>query len=419
LSVRAASRVAWASWGFSLTLTALGLLLFALNLSHPVHVFDYWIENTILAVLFSTIGAIIVSRRPENTVGWIFCVVGLLGGVRHFISQYVIFALLAEPGSLPGGEALAWITFWLWVPHLGLMIFVPLLFPDGRLPGRRWRWIARCTAVVTIVGTVAAAFSSVPLFAGLGPIQNPLRIADLSPWLALILSGTLVTWGILLLTATTSVFVRLHYAKGIERQQLKWFAYAAAIAVSGAVLRYVLSVTADVSWAGWVGLVVVVVGLLFLPITIGTAILRYRLYDIDLVINRTLVYGALTASLGGIYLGGVISSQYAFRALTGENSQRAVVASTLFIAVLFNPLRRRIQEFIDRRFYRERYDAAKTLEAFSAKLRDETDLSALSDDTVAVVRETMQPAHVSLWLKPMVGDHGRRAAKGERASRAS
>jgi hypothetical protein len=395
MSSHAAPRTAWATWVFSVALTALGPLLFALNLSHPgVHLFDYWIENTILALLFSTIGAIIVSRRPDNAIGWIFCAVGLLGGVRHLISQYVLFALLAEPGSLPGGEALAWITFWLWVPHLGLMVFVPLLFPYGRLPGRRWRWIAWCTVAVTLLGTVAAALSSVPLFAGLGPIQNPLGIEG--SWLGLILSGTLVLWGALLLSATISVFVRLHFTTGIERQQLKWFAYAAAIAVSGAVLRNVLSVTADVSWAWWVGLVIVVVGLLVLPVAIGTAILRYRLYAIDVVINRTLVYGALTASLGGIYLGGVISLQYAFRNLTGENSQLAIVASTLIIAVLFNPLRRRLQGFVDRRFYRRKYDAARTLEELGSTLRNATDLDTLTREVTGAIRETVQPNHVSL-----------------------
>jgi hypothetical protein len=399
-----------------LALTALSLLFLVLNLSHPdVHIFDYWLENTLISLVFSTIGAVIASRRPENSIGWLFCVVGLLGGIRHFTSQYVIYTLLADPGSLVGGEVLAWVTFWLWVPHLGLMVFLPLLFPDGRLPSRRWRWVAWCIGFVILSGTVSAAFSSVPLFAGLGQIQNPLGIeeADGTSWLALTLSGILVLWGVLLLVATASTFARLHYATGIERQQLKWFAYAVATAVSGAVLRYVLSATADVSWAWWVGLVIVTVGLVFLAIAVGIAILHYRLYEIDLIINKTLVYGLLTVTLALVYLSSVFTLNQLFIALIGEGSQLVIVASTLLIAALFNPLRRRIQGFIDRRFYRRKYDAAKTLEAYGAKLREETDLERLCEDLMAVVHETLQPAYVSLWLRPAPLPNGSKETSSE------
>jgi hypothetical protein len=193
---------------------------------------------------------------------------------------------------------------------------------------------------------------------------------------------------------------RLRRSEGVERQQVKWFTYAVAVLATSATLAYVVSESMGVVWLEWVSSVLVVVGVVGLPVAVGIAILRYHLYNIDLIINRTLVYGSLTAVLAGLYFGSIVVLQLLFRALTGEGSQLVVVASTLTIAALFNPLRRRIQGFIDRSFYRRKYDAAKTLAAFSAKLRDETDLDALSGDLVGVVRETMQPTHVSLWLRP-------------------
>jgi hypothetical protein len=189
-------------------------------------------------------------------------------------------------------------------------------------------------------------------------------------------------------------------ASGVERQQLKWFAYATVVLVGGSVLDFTISEATGIKWLGNIGFVFTMLGLAGLPMAIGIAVLKYRLYDIDLLINRTLVYGSLTAMLAALYFGGIVVLQRAFVVLTGERSTLAVVASTLVIAALFNPLRHRVQRFVDRRFYRRKYDARKTLEAFSAKLRDETDLDALRGDLVGVVRETMQPAHVSLWLRP-------------------
>jgi hypothetical protein len=202
--------------------------------------------------------------------------------------------------------------------------------------------------------------------------------------------------------------VRLRRTRGVERQQIKWFAYAIVVTVSGALLRDVIPVALGAPWLEWAGFVPLVVGVVGIPIAMGIAILRYRLYEIDLLINRTLVYGSVTAPLVVLYFSGIIGLQRFFVALTGEKSTLAVVSSTLVIAALFNPLRRRIQGFIDRRFYRRKYDARKTLEAFSAKLRDETDLRALNDTLVGVVGETMQPAHVSLWLRPDVDSKGER-----------
>jgi hypothetical protein len=192
----------------------------------------------------------------------------------------------------------------------------------------------------------------------------------------------------------------------VERQQLKWFTYATVVLVGGAVLDFSVSEATGIQWLGEIGFVLTMVGLAGLPIAIGIAVLRYRLYNIDRIINRTLVYGALTAMLLAVYVADIVLLQRIFVLLTGERSTFVVVASTLMIAALFNPLRRRIQSFIDRRFYRRKYDARKTLEAFSAQLRNETDLDAVSDDLVGVVKETMQPAHVTLWLRPDTAPKG-------------
>jgi hypothetical protein len=206
------------------------------------------------------------------------------------------------------------------------------------------------------------------------------------------------------------VVVGRRRARGVERQQIKWLLYAGAIFFVGNVLKNtVFSPLGEVSWGLWVGYLLVGIGGLGGPIAIGIAILRYRLYEIDTLINRTLVYGLLTAMLVALYFGGIVVLQRFFIILTGQQSTLAVVASTLLIAALFTPLRRRIQSFIDRRFYRRKYDARKTLEAFSAQLREDTDLNALSEDLVGVVRETMQPAHVSLWLRPEASPKGTQA----------
>jgi hypothetical protein len=297
----------------------------------------------------------------------------------------------------PGAEALAWIASWLWVPDVGLYLLLALLFPNGRLLSARWRPFVGFIGVVVMAGTVAVALSPGPI-RGLELIENPLGMEAL-PNVAVLTEALLYGLGVV---AVASVLVRLRRSSGVERQQIKWFAYAGAVLATSTIITYVLSEASSLRWLGWVAFVPGMAGNAGMPVAVGIAILRYRLYEIDILINRTLVYGVLTGTLALVYLGGVASAQAIFRALTGQQgqSQLAVVVSTLVIAALFNPLRRRIQGFIDRRFYRKKYDAAKTQEAFSAKLRDEMDLDALSDDLLGVVRETMQPAHVSLWLRP-------------------
>jgi len=396
MSRRAASWLAWSLWTISVALTALSLVLLALSRSNPdAPVFDWWLGNA-LVVIDATVGAIVASRRPENAVGWLLCLSGVAVSMSSFTSQYAIHALLAQPGSLPAGEALAWIAAWLLPIMIGLQVFYLLLFPTGRLPGRRWRWLAWMTVAFVVVGVLTSAFSVGAHLGSLGPIRNPLGV-----------EGFTIVWETVLYTvspllfaaAALSLFMRLRRAVGVERQQLKWFAYAAAGFAIGIVFISITIAIDTPRWFEWAAQAIFIAVSPAVAISIGIAILRYRLYDIDVIINRTLVYGTLTATLAAIYFSSVVLLQTAFRALTGEGSQLIVVASTLAIATLFNPLRHRIQDGIDWRFYRSKYDAAKTLETFSARLRDETDLDTLNDDLIYVIRETMQPEHVSLWLR--------------------
>jgi hypothetical protein len=400
MSTHAAARLAWSVCALSLVLTALGFLLLSLNISHPdVPVYDYWHQSTATGVVFSTLGALVASRRPEHPVGWLFCAIGFLAGADLFCAQYATYALLTQPGALPSGEAVAWVRSWFGVVGGGFGVFLLLLFPDGRLPSARWRYLAWFNAAVMFLGVLWVAFAPGELD-GLGPIRNPLGIDSLG----IAGAGSAfdvfeVPWFVIVVAATISVFVRLYGAGLEERQQIKWFAYAAVVLTSAILLRVLtFSVPTPTSVNSTVE-VLIALGLVSVAAATAIAILKYRLFEIDILINRTLVYGSLTVMLVAFYFGVIVLLQSLFIALTGQQSTVAVVASTLLIAALFTPLRRRIQGFIDRRFYRRKYDARKTLEAFSAKLRDETDLDALNDDLVGVVRETMQPAHVSLWLR--------------------
>jgi hypothetical protein len=392
-SRRLAYWLAWAVCALSLTLTALNFLLIALNVSLNVAAYVFWPELTSIAVGYSVIGAIIASRLPYQPIGWICCAIGLIAAVDHFGGEYALYALLALPHSLPGGEAMLWLQGWFWMLFVGLIVFLLLLFPTGRLPSTRWRPFAWVSAAVISFGVIWS--SAISPDVGFNAPPSPVQL------LVLLLGGV----------AAASLVAGRRGARGVERQQIKWLLYVGPIffVASGLHIGFYFFWLAERSWGLLASYLLVAVGGLSGPIAIGVAILRYRLYEIDLIINRTLVYGSLTATLVALYLGGIVVLQRVFVLLTGEQSTLAVVASTLLIAALFTPLRRRIQSFIDRRFYRRKYDARKTLEAFTAQLRDETDLDALGYDLVGVVRETMQPAHVSLWLRTET------ASKGEQA----
>ena len=406
ISYRAAAWLAWSLCTLSLALTSASLLLLVLNRSHPnTPVYDFWLENTVLPISFSIIGALIASRLPANALGWLFCAAACIAAVTHFSAEYAIYALLAQPDPLPAGVALAWLTSWVWILFIGCIALSFLLFPDGRLPGRRWTWLAWLSVLLTSVGVIWEAFSPGAMVS-LGSIRNPLGIEGLPSAYKPVQT---IMFALLFVVTISTFVLRLRRAKGIERQQIKWPAYTAVMAAGGSVLTYTVAEAIGARWLERTGFVILIAALVSFPISMGIAIVRYRLYEIDLLINRTLVYGSLTATLVTLYFGGIVVLQRVFVLLTGQQSTLAVVASTLLIAALFTPLRRRIQRFIDRRFYRRKYDARKTLEAFSASLRDETDLDALSNDLVGVVRETMQPAHVSLWLRSVTPRNGEQA----------
>jgi len=301
------------------------------------------------------------------------------------------------------------LTQWMWIPPVGLLgIYLILLFPDGKLPSRRWRPLAWLSGAVMVLASVVLTISPGPL-PGHPGVRNPFGLEG-HPVLAQALPGVVALLPVCILASAVSLIFRYRHSSGEVRQQIKWVAFAASLVgllyLSTLVSGLLFALEATSGSGGDTPLLIailqdaVLLSYAGVPVAIGFAVLRYRLYDIDILINRTLVYAPLTAMLVLVYLGGVVSLQYALRALTGQESQLAIVASTLAIAALFNPLRRRVQAFVDRRFYRRKYDAAKTLEYFSAKLRDETDLDALSAELEGVVRETMQPAHVSLWLRP-------------------
>jgi uncharacterized membrane protein len=351
----------WLAWFICLLCVALGVASLLLGLLNGRTLGEFFVEENIvliaaLTVAFSGVGALVASHRPGNSIGWIFCTAALCQVLAAFGDEYATYALITRPGSLPLGAEMSWLTEWIWAPGL---------------------WSEKGTRLLGDTG-----------------------IADRGPgWLVALLSAAFPLMLLAGLAAVISLFVRFHRSGGEERQQIKWFAYAAAVSLFWVFLLDGISASGRVLEA-----VIAVLGLFIIPsipLAAGIAIFRYHLYDIDRIINRTLVYSALMASLALIYLGSVVGLQYVFRAIAAQDSNLAVVASTLAIAALFGPLRRRVQSFIDRRFYRRKYDAAKTLEAFSVRLRDETDLDALGEDLVGVVREAVQPAHARLWLRPL------------------
>jgi len=305
----------------SLALTALSLFLLVLNLSQsdiPAH--PYWEINTVIAVGYSTVGAVIAPRlSPKNPIGWLFCATGLSFAMTHLVAQYARYALLAALGSLPAGEAVAWIFSWAWVPALGLNVFLLLLFPNGRLPSRRWRWFFWLSLLLLAGGATLQGFASGPV-TDLGGIYNPLGVEGLPNAFKLIQTLLLT----LISISAASLFVRRLHASGVERQQLKWFTYSSTLGISGAILTYTLSEATGSVWLGWAGYLLTLVGLIGMPISMGIAILRYRLYEIDLIINRTLVYASLTGLLVLFYFGSVTALQYLFSLLTGQGNTLAI-----------------------------------------------------------------------------------------------
>jgi hypothetical protein len=442
MSHRAAAWLAWSLWALCVALIALTLLLdFLTGEVIPAGVsgerpgLGFSVLTGVLSLAFPTVGALIASRLPTNPIGGLFCGMGLLYGAGRFTTAYADYAL-TENFTFPGGESVAWFSACLWFASLTLGVFLILLFPDGWLPSRRWRLVAWAALFGAALSTLGTALMPDKLIVTHPYVDNPFGVIGvIGGFTTYELFGASRFLGMTLLltsslTVLFSLILRLHHTRGIERQQIRWFLFAAVpLTVFLGLIELellILNLTNDFylrfdflfnngtsifpSWETFRGVqFVAVFALLSTPVFTYIAILKYRLYDIDVVINRTLVYGSLTTMLVALYFGGIVVLQRVFVLLTGQQSTLAVVASTLAIAALFVPLRRRVQGFVDRRFYRRKYDARKTLEAFSTKLKNETDLEALNNDLVGVVRETMQPAHVSLWLRPETPGKGEQA----------
>ncbi len=397
MSSRASAWLAWTLCAVSLLIMAFSLVLIVLGWSTLLPKgWTPWRESVIEIVGnigAPILGGLIASRRPENPYGWLWLGFGLSWALIFFAGVYAAYALVVEPGSLPAPRTIVMLVEPVgFVAGLALLPFLFLLFPDGRLPSRRWRFLAWTVVAVGTLLVMAAALQKTEK-GTFAPVEDPIgvggAVGKTIPFLAF--GGVMLLFAAGILSAVSLVF-RFRRAAGVERQQIKWFAYAAALFGGYLALNFFVS--------GLLNTVFSTAASVALYAAVGIAILQHRLYDIDVVINRTLVYGTLTATLVTLYFGGTVVLQSLFVVLTSQQSTLAVMASTLLIAALFNPLRRRIQSFIDGRFYRRKYDARKTLEAFNSRLRDETDLDALRDDLVVVTRSTVQPEHVSLWLRP-------------------
>jgi hypothetical protein len=364
-----------------------------------------------LFLIFPLMGAMIASRHPRNAIGWILLAEGLLWMFLGLTDYYGLYGV-AVPGSVPFPVGVAGINNFMWVPAVGLLgTYVFLLFPDGKLPSRRWRPLALLAGVVIVLVSIGVGLTPGEL-QNLGGVRNPFALEGIS-WIETATFVVLPLLPLCMLASVLSLVLRYRRSRGEERQQIKWIALAASVV---GLLYLIAMIFAFVFPSGawfqpgsplWLDVIgyTALLSFTLVPIAVGFAVLKYRLYDIDIIINRALVYGSLTVTLALVYFGGVTGTQALLGTLTGQRElpQLAVVVSTLAIAALFNPLRRRIQTFIDRRFYRSKYDARKTLEAFSARLRDVTDLDNLTGDLVGVVRETIQPEHATLWLRDLDG----------------
>ena len=411
---RMAARLAWATYfvcGAAL-MGALGCFIFFTVTGAP------WDSGTtigaLLTFIFPTVGILVARAQPRNPIGWTLLGIGLVWGLLFLAEPYIWYAYIGKPGSLWRPDLVVALTSSLWIPAVGLTgVFLILLFPNGRLLSPRWRPVAWAAGVNLAVQFIVTPFIPVTLrdISAQNPdvprSPNPLGIEAL---------GFIVpawTFGVVLIAlsfaaSAVSLVLRFRRSRGHERLQLKWVATAGAAVATFFLLFLILSFITEVLKIGahWGSLVdsifenTVVIVFALLPIAVGIAILRHRLYDIDFIINRALVYGLLTTLLALVYVAGVVGVGAVVRSVGGNSDNSLVVAATtLMVAGLFGPARAHIQRFIDRRFYRHKYNAARTVERFSARLRDEIDLDELCADFVETVSSTMQPARVSVWLR--------------------
>jgi hypothetical protein len=391
---RTAARLGWSLLVLSVLFAAAAL---GLNLGRPQYSDLTATTGQLLFapvfLLFGWFGALIVSRRPNHPIGWVLCAFGFMLGLGSFASEYAIYGLISHPGAAPAAGAVAWFTFWTGNVYLALLAALLVLFPSGRPLSPRWRWVLWLAGI----GTVFAVVGSVSLW----PLRGAalLQVHPPQPVGVLGVVHAVASWApvVAALAAVVSLAVRFRRAEGAERQQLKWLAYAGVPVV----LCFLLpAAIADAVGSEVIGDLVFAALFVPVPVAVGVAILNHHLYDIDRLINRTLVYGLLTALLGGVYAGIVLVLGQLFGGIGAKPPSWVIAGATLAVAAVFQPARRRIQQAVDRRFNRRKYNAAKTIEAFSTRLREQVDLGTLSAELLAVVDQTMQPTTASLWLRP-------------------
>jgi hypothetical protein len=411
LSDNTLRRTAWALFWMSLLILVLAVPLQVVDGEQEASsVLALVGEGGVVLVLvsFPVTAVVILRSQPRNRIGWLLMAIGLVWTICGALADtYARYALLIHPGSLPAPDVAALVSALVWAPGIGLMgTFLLLLFPDGHLPPRRWRPVAWLSGLVVVAITITLTLSPDRLEVGTAPsMQNPLAWEHARPVLLVLQAVLFPLLPVCVAACATALVLRFRQSRGVERLQLKWLATAAAF-VAG---LYLLSIGAGLltgamfgaEQPAWMDLVdgLSFLGFLLIPAAIGVAVLRHRLYDIDVVINRTLVYASLTLTSAGLYVGSVLLLQVLLSPVTSQ-SDLAVAGSTLLVAALFGPARTRIQTSVDRRFYRSRYDAARTLDEFAVRLRNELDLDAIGTDLSAAVEEAVHPAHVSLWLRP-------------------
>jgi hypothetical protein len=389
MSARTAALLAWTLGGVALALTAIAT---GLTAAAGTLAFGRGVLYVVMVVVFCTVGILIATRHPHNPIGWIFCASAVVNSLGALASSYADYAQVEAGSASSLAEAAAGYATVSWIPVVLVpAAYLPLLFPDGRIPSHRWRPVVWC-GVFGIAGLFLATATKPGALEDFPGLANPYAVDSVVQTIgqgvtALTVLGVLVA-------SPLSLILRFRRADYQQRQQIKWLVWAGALAAA----------TITIGTAGYevltpaVANAAILLSILGLPVATGIGILRHRLYDVDVVINRTIVYGALTVTLAAGYLGSVLLLQLLLRPIT-QGSGSAVAVSTLAVAGLFRPVRSRIQAVVDRRFFRRRYDAARTLQAFGVRLRDQLDLDALGNDLQAVVHDTMQPAHVTLWLR--------------------
>jgi hypothetical protein len=404
MNIRWTTWLAVSLWTLSVVLICCALVLLSANSTD-----QNWFAGVAVyvAAMFSlaTIGALLAVHLPGNPIAWIFLIGALSLETLAIADEYARYITYTNPNGAPELNALFWIAAWVWIPAVFLPAsFGILLFPTGSLPSKRWRPLAWLVATMLLVLIIAEMFTPGPLMDPADDypqLTNPVAIDSLAGQLGFIVTIAEVLLIAILVGPAMSIFVRLRAANTVQRQQIKWFAYAAIIPLiaMGAYMTLLFMPSQSEETANLVGLVIILIGLTLLPVTIGIAILRHDLYDIDRLINRTLVYGSLTVGLVATYFAMVLSLGTLLRTVTSESSSVVVAASTLAAAAMFRPMRARIQSAVDQRFYRHKYDAARTLEGFNERLRDEIELDTLSTELQGIIQETMQPAYLSIWLR--------------------